>query len=48
MQKMMYSLGGRPHPVIVVIRDNKDYTRVLLYSDYTTTTGRGPAKVFRV
>ena len=31
--KKMYSLSGRPHPVIVAIRDNKDYTRVLLYSD---------------
>ena len=25
-------LGGPPHPVIVTIRDNKDYIRVLLYS----------------
>ena len=24
-----------PHPVIVTIRDNKDYIRVLLYSYYT-------------
>ena len=33
-------LGRRtPHPVIVTIRDNKDYTRVLLYSYYTTITG---------
>ena len=27
-----YGLGGPPHPVIVTIRDNKDYIRVLLYS----------------
>ena len=25
-----------PHPVIVTIRDNRDYIRVLLYSSYTT------------
>ena len=30
-----------PHPVIVIIGDNRDYTRVLLYSFYTTLTGRG-------
>ena len=30
-----------PHPVIVTIRDNKDYIRVLLYSSYTTITGGG-------
>ena len=30
-----------PHPVIVTIMDNKEYTRVLLYSYYTTITGRG-------
>ena len=35
------SLGGTPHPVIVTIRDNKDYIRVLLYSSYTTITGWG-------
>ena len=29
------------HPVIVAIRDNKDYTKVLLYSYYTTITGWG-------
>ena len=34
-------LGGTPHPVIVNIRDNKDYMRVLLYSFYTTITGWG-------
>ena len=32
------TLGGPPHPVIVTIRDNRDYIRVLLYS-YTTITG---------
>ena len=30
-----------PHPVIVTIRDNRDYIRVLLYSSYTTITGWG-------
>ena len=30
-----------PHPVIVAIRDNKDYIRVLLDSYYTTITGWG-------
>ena len=29
-----------PHPVIVTIRDSRDYIRVLLYS-YTTITGWG-------
>ena len=29
------------HPVIVTIRDNRDYIRVLLYSYYTTITGWG-------
>ena len=28
-----------PHLVIVTIGDNRDYTRVLLYSYYTTITG---------
>ena len=49
--KMAYSEYGRwkrgpylrwtPHPVIVTIRDNRDYIRVLLYSYYTTITGWG-------
>ena len=30
-----------PHPVIVTIRDNRDYLGVLLYPYYTTITGRG-------
>ena len=30
-----------PHPVIVTIKDNEDYIRVLLYSNYTTITGWG-------
>ena len=30
-----------PHPVIVTIRDNRKYVRVLLYADYTTITGWG-------
>ena len=28
-----------PHPVIVTLRDTEDYSRVLLYSYYTTITG---------
>ena len=32
-------LRWTPHPVIVTIRHNRDYIRVLLYSYYTTTTG---------
>ena len=36
-----YKLGGPPHTVIVTIRDNKDYIRVLSYSYYTTITGWG-------
>ena len=35
------TLGGPPHPVIVTIRDDRDYIRVLLYSCYTTITGWG-------
>ena len=34
-------LRWTPHPVIVTIGDNKDYTRVLLYSYCTTITGWG-------
>ena len=30
-----------PHPVIVTIRDNRDYITVLLYSYYATITGWG-------
>ena len=30
-----------PHPVIVTIRDNRDYIKVFLYSYYTTITGWG-------
>ena len=30
-----------PHPVIVTTRENRDHIRVLLYSYYTTITGRG-------
>ena len=30
-----------PHPVIVTVRDNRDYIRVLLYFYYTTITGWG-------
>ena len=35
----MHTSGGPPHPVIVTIRDNRDYIGVLLYSYYTTITG---------
>ena len=28
-----------PYPVIVTIRDSRDYIRVLLYSYYATITG---------
>ena len=30
-----------PHPATVIIRDNRDYIRARLYSDYTTITGLG-------
>ena len=30
-----------PHPVIVTMRDNKDYIRLLFYSYYTVITGWG-------
>ena len=33
--------SSSPHPVIVTIRDNKAYIKVLLYSYYTTITGWG-------
>ena len=39
--RTVVSLGWTPHPVIVTIRDNRDYVRVLLYSYYTTITGWG-------
>ena len=42
-----YKLGGPPHPVIVTIRDNRDYIRVLLYSYYTTVTGWGVLLTYR-
>ena len=35
------SIRWTPHPVIVIIRDNKGYVRALLYSYYTTITGWG-------
>ena len=44
----MLELGGllrwTPHPVIVTIRDSKDYNKVLLYSYYATIRGGGPPK----
>ena len=30
-----------PHPVVVTVRDNGDYIRALVHSDYTTITGWG-------
>ena len=30
-----------PHPVIVTLRDNKDYIKVLFFYYYTTITGWG-------
>ena len=33
------SLRWTPHPVIVAIRDNMGYIKVLLFSYYTTITG---------
>ena len=35
------SVGAEVHPVIVAIRDKKDYIRALIYSYYATITGRG-------
>ena len=35
-----------PHPVIVMIRGNKDYIRVLLYSYCTTITGWGVLLIY--
>ena len=35
------SLRWTLHPVVVTMRDNRDYIRVLLYSYYTTITGWG-------
>ena len=41
-------LRWSPHPVIVTLRDNTDYIRVLVYSCYTTITGWGsPQKVYQ-
>ena len=34
-------LGGPPRPVIVTIRDNKDYFKVLWFSYHSTITGWG-------
>ena len=36
-----HSFSGSRNPVIVTIRHNKDYSRVLLYCYYTTITGWG-------
>ena len=42
----LLDLRRTPHPVIVTIRDNKDYIGVLLYSSSTTITGwGGPPKL---
>ena len=37
----LVSLRWTPHPVIMTIRHNRGYIRVLLYSYYTTITGWG-------
>ena len=42
--KITFSWGRlrwTPHPVIVTIRENRDYIRVLLDSYYTTISGWG-------
>ena len=41
-------LRWTPHPVIVTIRENRDYIRVLFYSYYTTITGWGVLLKYRV
>ena len=38
---LRYGFRWTPHPVIVSIKDNRDYVRVLFYSYYTTITGWG-------
>ena len=35
-----------PEPVIVAMGHNGDHIRALLYSSYTTITGRGPPKLY--
>ena len=40
IQYLVYS-RRTPQPVIVTIRDNEDYIRLLVYSYYTTVTGWG-------
>ena len=35
-----------PHPVIVTIRDHRDYIRVLLFFYYTTIAGWGPPRLY--
>ena len=44
----MVQVRWAPHPVIVTIRNSKDYMRVLLSSSYLTITGRGVLLRFRV
>ena len=39
-------LRWTPHPVIVAVRDSKDYIRVLLYSYYATIAGWGVLMVY--
>ena len=41
-------LRRTPHPVIVTIRENRDYIRVLLYSYYTTITGWGVLLIYTI
>ena len=35
-----------PSPVLVTIRDNKDYIGVLSYSHYATIAGQGPPNIY--
>ena len=41
---MTYLRRSPPHPVIVTVRDDKDYVRVLFYSYSTTITGGGSSQ----
>ena len=39
--KLQLCFGWTPHKVMVTMRDNGDYIRVLLYSYYAASTGGG-------
>ena len=41
LRAMSLHFKWTPHPVLVTIRENRDYIRVLLFSYYTTITGWG-------